>query len=84
MKANVNGYAIPNHVSLKLGIQNLRSYLKLICENELHILSNHKVSATKDHGENYMKSDHPLSAIFCVIVYIATPSGSMDSKSLIG
>ena len=33
----------------------LRSYLKLICEYELHSLPNRKVSGAKDHGKNYIK-----------------------------
>ena len=30
-------------------------YLKLTSEYELHILPNTKLSAAKDHGENYIK-----------------------------
>ena len=48
-------FAISTHTALKLGIQALRSYLKLTCEYELHTLSNAKVGAAKDHGGNYMK-----------------------------
>ena len=32
-----------------------RNYLKLICKYELYTLSNIKVSAAKDHGENNIK-----------------------------
>ena len=38
----------------------LRSYLKLICEYELHSLPNKNVSGAKDHGKNYMKVRAPL------------------------
>ena len=44
-----------NVLSLILSIQALRSYLRLICEYELHNLSNTKVNTAKDHGENCMK-----------------------------
>ena len=40
---------------LKLGTQNLGSYMRLTCEYELDILSNTKGSLAKNHGENYMK-----------------------------
>ena len=39
---------------LKLGTQNLGSYMRLTCEYELDILSNIKGSLAKDHGENNM------------------------------
>ena len=50
-------------ISFKLDKQALRSYLKLTCEYELHILPNTKVSAAKGHGKNYME------VIVSVIVY---------------
>ena len=40
--------------------QALRSYFKLTCEYEHHILPNTKASAAKDHGKNYMKVRPPL------------------------
>ena len=40
---------------LKLGTQNLGSYMGLTCEYELDILSNTKGSLAKDHSENNMK-----------------------------
>ena len=40
---------------LKLGTQNLGSYMRLTCEYDLDILSNTKGSLAKDHGENNMK-----------------------------
>ena len=43
-----------------LGVDALRSYLKLICEHELHILPNKKVSAAKYRGKNYIKVRPPL------------------------
>ena len=55
IKANVNKFAILSHTVLKLGTQNLGSYLRLTCEHELDIVSNTKVSLAKDHYENYMK-----------------------------
>ena len=56
IKTNVNKLAFANHTTLKLGVQVFRSYLKLSCEYELHILPNVKVSAAKDYGESYMKA----------------------------
>ena len=55
IKTNVNKFAILIHTVLKLGTQNLGSYMRLTCEYELDILSNTKGSLAKDHGENYMK-----------------------------
>ena len=66
LKKNINKCAISTHTALNLRIHALRSYLKLTCECELLTLSNAKVSAAKDHGENYMRVK---SAIFSVIVY---------------
>ena len=61
IETNVNKFAISNHTALKLNAEALRSYLSLICEYELHILPNKKVSSTaKDHGKNYMKDRPPL------------------------
>ena len=45
-------FAISSHAALKLGIQVLRSYLKLIYEYELPILPNTNVGSAKDHGKN--------------------------------
>ena len=53
-------FAISSHTALKLGTQSLRTYLKVTCEYELHILPNTKVSTSKDHGENYVKVRPPL------------------------
>ena len=44
----------------KLDEQALRSYLKLTCEHQLHILPNTEVSTAKDHGKNYMKVGPPM------------------------
>ena len=41
---------------LILGVHALRSYLKIICEYELHNLQNKKVSGAKDHGKNHVKA----------------------------
>ena len=57
---NVNKFAISNHTALKLDVQALRSYLSLICEYEIYILPNRKVSTAKDHGNNYIKDRPPL------------------------
>ena len=54
-KQTLNKFAILTHTAWNLGIQALRSYLKITREYELHTLSNAKVSAAKDHGKNYMK-----------------------------
>ena len=45
---------------MKLAVQALRSYLSLICEYELYILPNEKVSTAEDHDKNYMKDRPPL------------------------
>ena len=60
METNVNKFAISNHAALKLDEEALRSYLSLICEYELYILPNKRVSSAKDHGKNYMKDRPPL------------------------
>ena len=46
-------------MALKLRIQALRSYLKLTCENNLHILSSTKVCVAEDHGEKCRKIRPP-------------------------
>ena len=51
----VNKLTTSNHTALKLRIHVLRSYLKVTCECDLHILPNRKVSAANDHGKNYIK-----------------------------
>ena len=50
-----NKFAILCHTVLKLGIQNLESYMRLTCEYELDILSNTKVGLAKVDSENYIK-----------------------------
>ena len=57
---NVNKFSFSNHAALKLAVHALRSYLSLICEHELYILPNKKVSTTKDHGKICMKDRPPL------------------------
>ena len=70
IKTIVNKIAISNSSSLILGLHALRSYLKLICEYELHSVPNKKVSGAKDHGKNYIKVRPSLVRhLFCVIVY---------------
>ena len=56
-----NKLVISNGTALKLRIHALRSYVKVTCEYEFYILPNTKVSATKDHGKNYMKVRPPLA-----------------------
>ena len=60
IETNVNKFAISNHTALKIDLYTLRSYLRLICEYELYILPNKKVSTAKDHGKNYMRYRPPL------------------------
>ena len=55
IKIIVSKFAISNHTALILGVHALKSYLKLICEYELHNLPNTEGSAAKDHGKNYEK-----------------------------
>ena len=55
IKTIVNKFAISNYTALILGVHALRSYLKLICEYELHSLPNRNVNGAKDHGKNYTK-----------------------------
>ena len=40
----------------------IRSYLKLICEYELHSSPDKKVSGGKDHGKNYTNVGSPSFA----------------------
>ena len=60
IKTTVNKFAISNHTVLISSEHALRSYLKLICEHELHSLPNKKVSGTKDYGKNYIRVRPPL------------------------
>ena len=53
LKTVVNKFVISNHTVLVLGVNAVRTYLKLICEYESHRLPNKKVSGAKDHGKNY-------------------------------
>ena len=69
IKINVNKFAISSHTALKLGSQSLRSYLKVTCEHEVHILPNTKLVPQRIMVKTTWRSDHPWSAIFCVIVY---------------
>ena len=55
IKSFVNKFTIFNHTALILDVRALRSYLKLICEYELHSLPNEKVSGAKSHGKNCIK-----------------------------
>ena len=59
-KTTVNKFTISNRTALRSGVHALRSYLKLICEYELHSLPIRKVSGAKDHRENYIKVRPPL------------------------
>ena len=55
IKTIVNKFAFSNHTALISGMHALRSYLKIICEYELHSLPNKKVSGAKDNCKNYIK-----------------------------
>ena len=54
IKTIINKFAISNHTALILGLHALKSYLRLICEYQLHSLPNKKVSSAKGHGNNYI------------------------------
>ena len=56
----MNKIAISNHTALILGVHALRSYLKSICEYDLHNLPNNNVSGAKDHGKHCNKVRPPL------------------------
>ena len=64
IKTIVNKFPISNQTALILRVHALRSYLKLICEYELHSLLNKKVSGVKDHGKTTSRSDRPQSPSF--------------------
>ena len=49
---NFNKFAISHRMALNLDMHKLRSCLRLICECELYILANEKVSVANDHGKN--------------------------------
>ena len=59
IKTIVNKLGVSNHTALILGVHTLKSYLKLICEYELHGLPNKKGNGAKDHGKNYIKVRPP-------------------------
>ena len=69
IKTIVSKFAISNRTALILRVHALRSYLKLICECELHSLPNKKLVAQGIMVKTTSGSDRPWSAIFCVIVY---------------
>ena len=60
IKTIVNKFAISQHLTLILGVHALKSYLKLLCEYELHHVPNKNVSGAKDHVKNYIKVRPPL------------------------
>ena len=68
IKTIVNKFATSIHMALILRVPALRSYLKLICEYELHSLPNKKLVAQRIVVKAASTSDRPLSANFCVIV----------------
>ena len=55
-----NKFAISSLTAFKLGKYAL---IKVTCEFQLHILPNRKVSAAKDHGQNYIKFRPPLALL---------------------
>ena len=65
-------HQLPNNSNYKafmLGVHVLRSFLKLICEYELHSLPNKKLVAQRIMVKTASRSNRSWSAIFCVIVY---------------
>ena len=66
---NIDKFAISIYIALKLAIQALGSYLKLVCQYKLHILPNTKVGVAKDHGKNYMKVRLPIVLLLLVIFW---------------
>ena len=71
--------------ALILDLRALRSYLKPICEHELHALPNQKVTGAKDHGKYCIKARSLWYAIFCVIVYYGRSlllSFRLESKAI--
>ena len=60
LKQTLNKFVISNHTALKLDIPALRRYFSIICEYELYILPNKKVSTARDHGKDYIKVRLPL------------------------
>ena len=64
-----NKFAILNYTVLILGVHAPRSYLKLICEYELHSLTNKKLVAQRTMVKTTSRSDRLWSAIFSAIVY---------------
>ena len=75
MSNKVNELAFLSNSALKLVIQALRFYLKLICECELHISPKTKVNTAKDHRENYMKVRPPFVHHFCCERWQTTKDG---------
>ena len=75
-KTFLNKLAILNCTALKLGVQALRSYLKVTCKYELYILPDTIISAAKDHSKNYMKVRPPMVCHIlrnvCVMVHWPT------------
>ena len=79
IETNVDKFAILSHTTFKLDKQALRSYLKLTCEYEPNILPKiqiqikiQKLERQRIMVKTIWRSDHPWSAIFCVIVNYAT------------
>ena len=72
LKTIVNKFAISSHTTLILGVHALRSYLKLICDHELHSLPN-KTVAQRVMVKTVSRSNRTWSVIFCVIVYSKNP-----------
>ena len=56
-------------MALTFAVPALKSYLKVICEYELHSLPNKKLVVQRIMGKTTSRSDRPWPAIFSVIVY---------------
>ena len=82
LRTIANKFAVSNHTVLILRVHALRSYLKLICEYELHSLPNKKVCSAKDHGKNYIKVRPPLVRHFSVITYKYTAIPNLTVASI--
>ena len=80
IKTIVNKFAISNHMTLILRVHALRSYLKLICEYELHsFIPDKKLVVQRIMLKTTSRSNHPWSAIFCITVYSVFLSPSFDT-----
>ena len=64
IKTIVNKVANSNYAALIFSVHALRSYLKLICEYELHSIPNKKLVAQRIMVKSTSRSDRPWFIIF--------------------